>query len=59
LFEFIKYKKIYNEILNNKTNKLYTLTKDATASGIQHLIRILGEKNEKSFIYANMNSEMY
>ncbi len=59
IYEYVKYIKIYNEILENKTNKLYTLTKDATASGIQHLIRILGEKNEKSFIYANMNSEMY
>lgn len=58
-YEYIKYNKIYDEISKNKTNKLYTLTKDATASGIQHLIRILGEKNEKSFIYANMNSEMY
>lgn len=59
IYEYVKYIKIYNEILENKTNKLYTITKDATASGIQHLIRILGEKNEKSFIYANMNSEMY
>lgn len=59
IYEFIKYKKIYKEILENKTNNLYTISKDATASGIQHLIRILGEKNEKSFIYTNMNSELY
>lgn len=59
LYEFIKYKKIYYNLLENNTNYLYTISKDATASGIQHLIRILGEKNDESFIYANMNSELY
>ena len=59
LYEFIKYKKIYYNLLENNTDYLYTISKDATASGIQHLIRILGEKNDESFIYANMNSELY
>lgn len=59
MYEYIKYTKIYNNLSKNLSTKLYTISKDATASGIQHLIRILGEKNNESFIYANMNSELY
>lgn len=59
MYEYIKYCKIYNNLSKNLSTKLYTISKDATASGIQHLIRILGEKNNESFIYANMNSELY
>jgi hypothetical protein len=52
--------KYYLNILNEIEKKIYKkrlISKDATASVFQHLIKILGAKNEESLKFCNMNSE--
>jgi hypothetical protein len=53
--EFEHYKKILNS-LNGDEVLARGLLKDATASFIQNLIRLMGYKDEKSLKYSNLNS---
>lgn len=51
--------KYYIKILKEMESGIYKkrlISKDATASVFQHLIKILGPKNENSLKYCNMNS---
>lgn len=57
--DMIKYKYIHNKILNNDLEYIYTIIKDATASGLQHLIKNLKSNNESMYIYCNFNSDTY
>jgi hypothetical protein len=65
IYEKTKYEdkmkiKYYLNILNEIEKKIYKkrlISKDATASVFQHLIKILGAKNEESLKFCNMNSE--
>jgi hypothetical protein len=49
------YTKIIKEI-ENKIYKKRLISKDATASVFQHLIKILGPKDDNSLKYCNMDS---
>lgn len=53
------YKKIIISFAENNNKKILKrfIHKDATASFIQNLIRIIGPKNEKSLIYSNLLSK--
>lgn len=52
------HKLIIDEIISNeKMLKKRIISKDATASCFQHLIKILGEKTSESLTWCNMNSE--
>jgi len=53
--EFNYYKKIICS-MNDKKLIRRGLQKDATASFIQNLIRLMGPKNEQSLLYANLIS---
>jgi hypothetical protein len=50
------YTKIIKEI-ENKIYKKRLISKDATASVFQHLIKILGPKDDNSLKYCNMDSK--
>jgi hypothetical protein len=58
MIEINHYKKI---LLSFKSNKIIArgVVKDATASFIQNLIRLMGYKDEISLKYANLNSSEY
>jgi hypothetical protein len=51
-------KKILNELINNIFIKRL-IPKDATASVFQHLVKCLGEFDDNSLKYCNMNSEEF
>lgn len=57
LIELCKYYNIILSLIENKKLYKYTINKDATASGIQHLIKILKPDNLTSLKYCNMLSE--
>lgn len=57
IIELYKYQYIINKLYNNEIVYKYTVCKDATASGIQHLIKILQPYDENSLKYCNMLSE--
>lgn len=54
--EIYKYYYTIKNIFNNILLK-YTISKDATASGLQHLLKILKPYNEESLKYCNLLSE--
>jgi hypothetical protein len=56
LIEFSHYENILIS-LKDKNFKKRFLLKDATASFIQNLIRLLGYKNENSLKHANLHSK--
>jgi hypothetical protein len=56
IVEFNHYKTILLSFKNDKILKRWVL-KDATASFIQNLIRLMGYKDENSLKLANLNSE--
>ena len=61
LFDEIKvnyHKRIIDELISSETLlKKRLISKDATASCFQHLIKALGERNEDSLRHCNLMSE--
>jgi hypothetical protein len=51
--EFIYHLEIIKE-MNSKGNTKKLLSKDATASVYQHLVKVLGGKNTNSYKYTNL-----
>lgn len=56
--DLFKLKYIYEKIISNNLEYVYTINKDATASGFQHLLKILGTEDKTTYKYCNMNDHL-
>jgi hypothetical protein len=57
IIKMILYRKILNMLINEKDIYKYLISKDATASVYQHLVKLLGGKDINSYTKVNIMSE--
>jgi hypothetical protein len=54
--KMILFKKIINMLINSKDIYKYLISKDATASVYQHLVKLIGGKDDTSYTAVNLMS---